>query len=187
MKKIFLIALLYFFCISSHANNPFAIPEAPKPASESSAAVHVEPLINCNYSIPANIQTIDTTVLETWAQAALIQSFEFNAADLDTQLEQLKPCFTTQGFESFYTALKTSGNIDAIKEKKLTVTSQVDGKINITLIQDNQWKVLIPLKVSYQSNEQTITQRLLVELIVGRRAAGNLGIMQVIATPRQLD
>lgn len=184
-KKYLLVIWLPVFYATGYASSPFAIPKIQEPPTKIPTTVRVEPVINCNYPIPANIQTIDPAILEAWAQAALMQSFEFNARDLDTQLEQLKPCFTEQGFQSFYDALKASGNIDEIKAQNLTISSQVNGKLSITPIRDNQWKVIIPLQVIYQNDKQKITQLLLVELLVGRRAAGNLAIMQVIATPKE--
>ena len=177
IKKILMIVLLPFFYISSHAENAFQIPTAPEPENTIPAAPNTPPAINCDYPIPASVNTIDTALLQTWAEKAIMQSFDFNSQELDQQLEKLKPCFTEQGWQSFY---------EAIKSQNLTVSCQIDGKLNIISAKENQWKVVIPLQVVYQNDKEKITQLLSVELLVGRRASGNLGIMQVIATPRQL-
>jgi hypothetical protein len=186
IKKILIIIVLPFFYVSSYAENAFQIPTAPEPENTIPAASNTPPVINCNYPIPASINTIDTALLETWAEKAIMQSFDFNSQELDQQLEKLKPCFTEQGWQSFYDALKASGNLEAIKSQNLSVSCQIDGKLNINSVKENQWKVIIPLQVVYQNDKEKITQLLSVELLVGRRASGNLGIMQVIATPRQL-
>ena len=199
-KKILTTALLSLLCAPMHAesttqpipaptnSNGFQAPAAPEPEHESTipAAPKTTPTINCEYNIPAST-TIDQTVLATWAEKATMQSFDFNPTDLETQLEKLKPCFTEQGWQSFHDAFESSGNIKAIQLQNLTVSSQMDGKLSINPIKESQWKIAIRLQVVYQNDKEKLTQLLSIDLLVGRRASGNLGIMQIIATPRQAD
>jgi hypothetical protein len=141
-------------------------------------------IINCNYKIPSGVKKVDATLILTWTEKATIQSFEFTPALVDTQIQQLQSCFTEQGWIGFNSALQKSGNIQAIKSQKLTVTSHIDGQAQITEAKDNQWKVTIPLQVVYQSEKEKVTQLLTVNLVIGRKIKGDLGIMQLIATPR---
>ncbi len=162
-------------------------PAAPKPMIEPAIAVapKLKPVINCEYPIPADVVTLDNALLSTWATKAATQSFNFNAPNIDSQLEQLKPCYTTQGWQGFIDALTKSGNVDAIKSQNLTVSSEVDGLLNINPVKENQWKISVPLHVVYQNDKERLTQRLTIDLFVGRHASGSLGIMQIIATPRE--
>lgn len=146
-------------------------------------AAEPAPVINCMYRIPAT-STIDEATLSIWAQKAAIQSFDFNPTDLDMQIDKLKPCFTDEGWKGFREALDKSGNLAAIKSQRLTVSSLLDGKMNSTSVKENQWKVTLPMHVVYQNDKEKLTQLLSVDLLIGRKKSGDLGIMQLIATPR---
>ena len=184
-----ILMLLTLLGPSTHADTVQAIkaPPAPQPVNESTAtaAPKQAPVINCEYPIPADVVTIDNALLTTWATKAAIQSFDFNAPNIDTQLGQLKLCYTTQGWQGFMDALTKSGNVDAIKLQHLNVSSQVDGNVSVNPVKENQWKIAIPLHVVYQNEKERLTQRLNIELLVGRNVSGTLGIMQIIATPRE--
>jgi hypothetical protein len=140
--------------------------------------------IDCNYRIPAETTHIDTALVTQWAEKATQQSFDFNHGTMDQQLTTLKSCYTEQGWQSFNDALQKSGNMNAIQTQKLIVNGLVDGKSVITEVKENQWKLTIPLQVVYQNGKEKLTQLLTVDLIVGRKTSGDLGIMQMIASPR---
>ena len=61
----------------------------------------------------------------------------------------------------------------------------VDGELKVNPVKDNQWKVSIPLQVVYQNDKEKLTQKLNVDLLIGRKMSGDLGIMQMIATPME--
>ncbi|HHF7346070.1 TPA: DotI/IcmL family type IV secretion protein [Legionella feeleii] len=140
--------------------------------------------INCDYRIPVEISSISLEFVINWAQQAVRQSFDFNFASIDTQLEKLQACYTESGWVKFKSALQSSGNVDVIKTQNLAVSSQIDGQAQLIEFKDYLWKMNVPLKVVYQSNEERVTHFLNVYLTVGRKINGNLGIMQMIATPR---
>jgi len=142
------------------------------------------PVINCEYKIPTQTKTIEQSIVITWAEKATTQAFDFDPANVDNQVQKLKPCFTEQGWSGFNSALEKSGNVEAIKTQKLTVSSQVDGQTQVTEAKDNQWKITLPLHVVYQNDKEKVTQLLSINLTVGRKASGDLGIIQMIATPR---
>ncbi|NSL17842.1 DotI/IcmL/TraM family protein [Tatlockia micdadei] len=120
-----------------------------------------------------------------WAEKAAEQSFDFDYNTMDSQLAALKSCYTEQGWQGFNDALQKSGNLNAIKSQQLTVSSMVNGESKITELKDNQWKVIIPMQVVYQNDKEKLTQPLTVNLVVGRKISGDLGIMQMIAIPSQ--
>ena len=163
-----------------------AAPVAGTPAAVTPAVALVPPPINCKYHIPADNATVDQRVLSTWATKAAVQSFEFNPASIDQELVDLKSCYTDPGWQGFNDALQKSGNIAAIKNQHLTVSSQVDGEVKINPVKDNQWKVSVPLQVVYQNDKEKLTQLLDIDLLIGRKISGDLGIMQMIAVPRKI-
>lgn len=139
--------------------------------------------LDCNYKIPAQTTSIDQDIVLKWAENATQQSFEYDFSKLDDQLALLKICYTDQGWTSFNTALQQSGNLDSIKEQKLIVSAMVSGQAQIAPLKDNQWKVTVPLQVVYQNEKEKLSQALVVDLVVGRKISGDLGIMQIIASP----
>ena len=142
------------------------------------------PVIDCTYKIPPEIKTVDKTLVLTWSKKAAAQAFEFNPATVDAQLELLKLCFTAEGWSGFDAALQKSGNVEAIKTQKLNVTSTVDGKPQLTDEKNNQWKIALPLQVVYQNEKEKVTQLLNINITVGRKLTGELGIVQMIASAR---
>lgn len=142
--------------------------------------------VNCDYKIPAETKVIDQSLVSTWSENATVQAFNFEPQSIDSQMHDLQKCFTDQGWMSFTEALQKSGNIEAIKTQNLTVSSQVDGQLQISQSQDNQWKITLPLQVVYQNDKEKVTQLLNINLLVGRKVTGELGIMQMIAAPRTI-
>ena len=188
MKKTLLsTALLAILCTSAQAENspPIAAVNKPiSPATSSSAETPNQPIeINCKYHIPTNTTTIEQSLISTWASKAAVQSFEFNPTSIDAELTELKSCYTDQGWQGFNDALQKSGNIESFKKQGLTVSSLVDGELKVNPVKDNQWKVSIPLQVVYQNDKEKLTQKLNVDLLIGRKMSGDLGIMQMIAIP----
>jgi hypothetical protein len=139
------------------------------------------PVINCDSKIPA---TIEQSLVLTWAEKASIQTFTLDPNTLDVQLLKLQSCFTEQGWAEYYAALKKSGNLETIKVKKLTVSSQVDGPSRMIEVQNNQWKIILPLNAVYQKDKWKATDSYDIYLIVIRKTNGDLGIAQMTVMER---
>lgn len=199
MKNTVLWAALFTLIgTQSHADVQIQQPQTPmqenvqnpaatqsQPATETVAtAPQQAPVINCEYKIPAQTKIIDQSLVLNWSEKATIQAFDFNPATIDAQLIQLQHCFTEQGWTSFNSALEKSGNLDAIKSQNLHVSSVLDGQIQVKDVTDNQWKIMLPIQVVYQNDKEKVTQLLDVDVTIGRKITGDLGINQMIATPR---
>ncbi len=189
-NTLLLTALLSILSTTIHADN--VAPTAPtKPLAPATPATTPTPqppqAINCQYRIPAETTSIEETLISNWAKKAAVQSFEFSPTKIDEELVVLKSCYTDQGWQGFNDALQKSGNINAIKTQQLSVSSQVDGELKITPVKDNQWKVTVPIQVVYQNDKNKMTQLLAIDLLIGRKISGDLGIMQMIATPRKAE
>lgn len=175
---------------SATVNSPTKMPNTtttPATTPSSIPTPQATPVIDCKYRIPAETTTIENNLISTWAGKAVVQSFSFNPATVDDDLTEMKNCYTEQGWQGFNDALQKSGNIEAIKSQHLTVSSQIDGDVAVAAVKDNQWKVTVPLQVVYQNDKEKLTQVLTVDLLIGRKISGDLGIMQMIATPRQTN
>lgn len=178
MRKLLLpIALANLLHTTVFAAPGESAPATPPPGTPSAS------VIDCSYRIPADTNNIDQSVIKTWATHAALQSFNFKFDTIDQQITSLKACYTDQGFTGFNDAMQKSGNIATIKSQQLTVNSQVGADVVVMPVKENQWKVTIPLSVLYQNAKEHLSQQLTVELLVGRKMSGDLGIMQMIATP----
>ncbi|KTD60278.1 IcmL-like protein [Legionella santicrucis] len=178
---------------SAQAPNALASPQTTQtPPAQSIPSINPAqstppPVINCDYKIPPETKKIDQSLVLTWSEKAVTQAFDFDPNNLDDQLQKLEPCFTEQGWTGFNTALQKSGNLEAIKSQKLTVSSQVMGQAIVTEAKENQWKLNLPLQVVYQNDKEKVTQLLSVDVTVGRKITGDLGIVQMIAAPRNTE
>ncbi len=158
--------------------------QTPQTEKTTQAATKTHPL-DCTYRIPASTTRIEQTIVKKWAEKAAEQSFNFDYKTMDKQVAKLKACYTDQGWQGFNDALEKSGNLNAIRSQQLVVSPMINGESQVTEIKNNQWKVTIPLQVVYQNDKEKLTQPLNVDLLVGRKVSGDLGIMQMIAIPRQ--
>ncbi|KTD72846.1 DotI/IcmL family type IV secretion protein [Legionella tucsonensis] len=187
MKKIIVCGALFnLICIQVHAvQTPGTISE--KKSSAKSYITTKKPQsieINCDYRISAETQKIDKTLVVSWAKYAVLHSFDFNFLSFDSQLKNLKVCYTQNGWISFMNALKDSGNINSIKTQNLMVSSILDGEVQFIEDQENQWKMNVPIKVFYKNDKEEETHFLNVYITISWRNAFKLGIAQIIATPR---
>ena len=189
MKKRFSaliwLMLLPIFCFADTTLDNIQKKATPVVAAPVQVKPETPAQINCQYKIPKETSAVEQTLISTWAENAAVQSFQFNHDNLQTELDALKSCYTAQGWKAFNEALKTSGNLDAIRGNGLNVTSQVSGTAHVQLVKDKQWKVSIPLKVTYQNKDKELLQTLNVELLIALNKSGSFGIMQVIAVPKQ--
>lgn len=172
---------------SQSTNQPSPVQNATTdiaPATDLLQPVPQATIINCEYTISNTTKTVDKPVVLSWSESAALQAFSFASTNLDAQMKSLQSCFTEQGWVGFNNALQKSGNMEAIKSQNLTMMSKIDGQTQLTEIKENQWKLTVPLQVVYQNDKEKVTQLLNIDLTIGRKSTGNLGIMQIIATPR---
>lgn len=167
------------------ASQPAVQGTQPTTPVQAQPTTSVQPIIiNCDYKIPASTKVVEQSIVLTWSEKAVAQAFNFTPDQLETQMKSLQQCFTDQGWTGFNNALQKSGNVDAIKAQKLTVSSQVDGQVTMDEVKGNQWKLTLPLQVVYQNDKEKVTQLLAIKLTVSRKINGDLGITQMIAIPR---
>lgn len=177
---------------------PVTTPSATKDVRETSAAAPTTTpvttttpspttspgAINCNYQIPPGQKLIDTNIISTFVENATIQAFTFSPTTIDAQMSELKKCFTDQGWKGFDNALQKSGNLESIKKHQLNVSSHKDGNITVNTLKDGQWKAIFPITVIYQNDKEKAVQELNISVVLGRKGANGLGIIQLIATTR---
>ncbi len=118
-----------------------------------------------------------------FATKAALQTFTYDYKNVSLQFNELEPCFTKTGWESFHNAIQQSGNIKATSKDKLIVTAEKDGEAKI-LSSDTVglvWKMFVPIKVLYQNTTHHLKQRLNVKMVIVIENK-KLGIEQIIAS-----
>jgi Type-IV b secretion system, inner-membrane complex component len=137
--------------------------------------------IDCEYKLSTPIAQLPDATLLKWSENAALEAFTLDHKTIDAQLKKVKSCFTKQGWQSFSQALKKSGNLEAIKKQKLNMSSKIDGKLSIADKQEKSLKVNIPLEVTYKNSQKQMVQKLVVDLMIGVKISGDLGINQIVA------
>lgn len=185
---------MVYIC-TNHAAAPAPTPANPTPtnvmpttttttAATPAPAPAPQPTLNCHYHIENGTHVEDAIILQ-WAEKATEQSFTLSAQGMNSQLDELKNCYTEQGWTGFYDALQKSGNITAINSRNLSSNAMLDGQPEMIGSKGEQWTVSMPLQVVYQNDKEKLTQNLNVRVVIGRKPSGDLGIMQLIATPKE--
>lgn len=126
---------------------------------------------------------LNNSNIEKFARAAAVQTFTYNFKDLSKQLHALKTCYTHSGWESFQLAFNQTGNALITKNNKLFVSAEAEGNIKLlsSSTDAGEWRVVVPLKVTYENNTKSLTQTVNVNLLLSRDN-NKLGIEQLTAT-----
>ena len=107
-----------------------------------------------------------------WASMATRAAYSLSFESYEKQLDAVKPYFTESGFEKFKAALKSSGLLDAVIQKKLIMSAIVDG--DPVIVKDfmlhgrHNWEVQLPLLVSFESASESRRRHLLVSMRIQR-------------------
>lgn len=132
----------------------------------------------------------DSAVLQ-WANQAAIASFTYNFVNYRDELQASSGFFTAEGWDQFLTALQESNNLDAVKAKKLIVSS-VATRAPIILQKGIlngvfSWRVQMPILVTYQSASEFTQQNNVVTMLITRVSTLNsprgIGISQFVVGP----
>jgi intracellular multiplication protein IcmL len=129
----------------------------------------------------------DSAVIQ-WATQAAIAAYTYNFVNYQNELKTASKFFTRTGWGQFLDALKDSKSLEIVKKKKLIV-SAVAAKAPVILQKGllngrYQWRIQVPVLVSYQSASENMKQRHVVSLLVKRistlETARGIGISQFI-------
>lgn len=128
-----------------------------------------------------------------WAKNAAMAAFTYNYSNYRREFQSSSDFFTAWGWTQFLNALKSSNNLDAIKEKKLVVSAQLGDSKQYQIKKQGivkghyAWQVKIPLIVTYQSTAVFTQERTLVTLLIIRQSTLNspsgIGIEQFVVSP----
>lgn len=119
-----------------------------------------------------------------WASQVAVQLFTVDFFNIDSQINELRPYFTKSGWIAMNEALRESGWVDSMKEKKLSVSAVLQGPASVlrhgVVNGSYAWVVHFPLLVTYESasenRQETRVFTLMVTRVDADYAAGQAGI-----------
>jgi intracellular multiplication protein IcmL len=107
-----------------------------------------------------------------WASLATRAAYNLSFDNYQAQLKSASAYFTANGFAKFNKALKTSGLLNEVINKKLVMSAVVNGDPvivkNFISRGVHMWEVQLPLLVSFESASENRTMNLLVSMRIQR-------------------
>jgi hypothetical protein len=143
--------------------------------------------INCFSKLPPKNLILRTQFIKNFSAYISKQAFVIPLENFNQHLEQIKACFSPEGWQEFSTALARSGNIGLIQAKKYMSNGFIEGNITINhQVNTYVWETETPLTIIYQNRENRVSQRLNVHLRIEQGAQGMVRVTQVVGIPRKL-
>lgn len=131
--------------------------------------------------IPLDQPVLTQQGLLNWASETVTNALSLDFLEWRNKLSRVREHFDEAAFPSFLASLTSSGVLDMVREKRLSVSAVisrapvvvasglVDGKMT--------WKIEFPLVVSYESSQGVESTQKLMATVLVRRAS-------TVATPR---
>ena len=129
--------------------------------------------------------------LEVWTVNSIVAVYNVDFKNYRDQLSKASEHFTVSGWNSFGTAFINSGNLQKLKDARLVGSAQPERAaviVHKAIIGDRlTWEIQFPLLVSYENENETHTQHLMVTALVVRTIETDhpdgIAIEQVNAPP----
>lgn len=126
-----------------------------------------------------------------WLSNALVDTFDFSYFNMKKHLNtSTMRYYTDNGRKELLSALKKSGNFDAVISKKLIVGLSVDAvplvakKGNVSFTQNYLWKLEVPATLTFRTESQVFTNKVLFTITVARKSllenSEGLGIARMV-------
>jgi intracellular multiplication protein IcmL len=130
----------------------------------------------------------------SWATTVATSAYSYDFVNWRSALSGLSPDFTKEGFSSFIGSLKASGNLKLVSDNRM-VAAAVPTEAGVIVAKGllkgvYVWKIQVPILVTYQAAKSSVSQNLLVTLMVVRRSVlshpKGLAVAQFLAKERKL-
>jgi intracellular multiplication protein IcmL len=114
----------------------------------------------------------NSKAIRSWAANMATSSYSYNFVNYRKAFSDNQKYFTTDGWDDFLKSLQASGNLDAVKNRKLIVSAVPTGT---PVIQDQgvfkgryYWRVQVPLLVTYQGGSGSFHNNILATITIER-------------------
>ena len=117
---------------------------------------------------------MEDRAIVSWATTVATSAYSYDFVNWRKALSSLSPDFTKEGFASFIGSLKSSGNLKLVEDNRM-VASAVPTAAGVVVAKGllkgvYVWKIQVPILVTYQAARSSVSQNLLVTLLVVRRS-----------------
>jgi len=149
-------------------------------------------ICHCSHEkIPLSKPKYSNIQIRNWAAEAAVSTYSYDYVNQRKALEQNSHYFTPHGWSNFVQALRQSNSLDTVVKRKMIVSAvPIDTPV---ILQQNQlngiynWRIQVPLLVTYQNSDAKTQVPLDVQLLIKRRIAydgsDSVGIEQFVAMP----
>ncbi|MEC4682269.1 MAG: type IVB secretion system apparatus protein IcmL/DotI [Nitrospirota bacterium] len=130
----------------------------------------------------------------SWATTVATAAYSYDFVNWRSALSGLSPDFTKEGFGSFIGSLRASGNLKLVSDNRM-VASAVPTETGVIVAKGllkgvYVWKIQVPILVTYQAAKSSVSQNLLVTLLVVRRSVlshpKGLAVAQFLAKEKKI-
>lgn len=144
--------------------------------------------------VPLNEPNLSREAIAQWAVDAITASYTMDYVNFRTQVAKSgREYFTERGSEQFKTALKDSGNLDALLTRRMVISTIVTSTpiINSEGLSNGvyAWQVDVPIRVTYENSDSRATQELLAKLLIIRESTlekrYGVGIAQFVTSSQR--
>jgi len=143
--------------------------------------------------VPLDQPHLTDNQVTNFAVEGITRALTMDFANWQRDLNDAKIYFNTpDGFDNFLDALVKSGNLDLIKNSRMTSSAVANGAVIVESGRSGSgifaWRIEIPLTITYESSTQKSTQNLLGFVEVVRvptyKNPYGVGINRFVAQPR---
>ncbi len=186
MHRLFLVFLVSLFLNVSGIYAVYYLYTHPP------APVYFPTSINGRISplIPLDKPNMSDAEIKQWANSAIIASYTYNFVSYRSDLQASSEFFTPDGWNTYLNALKSSNNLDAVRQNKFVVTAEATQAPTIVEqgIYSNgrySWRVQMPVMVYYQSSTAYSSSPFLVTMLIERvstlNSSSGIGIASIVS------
>lgn len=144
--------------------------------------------------VPLSRPAMEDRSVVSWATSVATSAYSYDFVNWRSALSALSPDFTKEGFASFIGSLKASGNLKLVSDNRM-VASAVPTEAGVIIAKGllkgvYVWKIQVPILVTYQAAKSSVSQNLLVTLLVVRRSVlshpKGLAVAQFLAEEKKV-
>lgn len=122
---------------------------------------------------PADQAIMSEEDLLNWVTKVICETFTFDFLNYKSVLMAVRPNYKKGAFESIYSSLKKSGNLEMIIQKRLVTKAILNGPPVIIKEGIHEgyriWKMEIPVMISYESSQGIEASQNLIGKVIVRR------------------
>jgi len=125
-----------------------------------------------------------------WANTAAVAAYTYDFVNYRKNLQAASEFFTPSGWDAFITALNQSGDLEAVRSRKLVVSAVATGAPVIlqqgVISGRYSWRVQMPMVVTFESGNVITQQNQLLTMLITRISTLNspsgIGIAQFVGS-----